>query len=536
VNLDVQCLKKQFLQQNYGGDVAMGLSNDLISQFAKLVNKPEPNKSETTAYGTAQVKDNTVYVQIDGSEIFTPVQTSVDVKDGERVIVSVKDHTVTITGNTSSPAARTDTVKEQDKKIDEFDIIVAHKITTDEVSAIKGYFEQITAITGQFESLQAITAEIETLKAKYAEIKYLTAEEVTAINGQFESLKAIFGEFTDLSTEDLTAINAYIDNLVAYNGKFTYIETELLKAFNADIGQLNVNKLDVNWANMDSANIDIARIGELLAKSGIIGDLTTENGTVTGTLVGVTIKGDLIEGNTIVADKLVVLGDDGLYYKLNVEAGTFTEDEVVPTNQLHGSVIVAKSITAEKVNVSDLVAFGATIGGFNISDYAIYSYAKDSEGNTVRGIYMDTDGQFNFGDARNYVKFEKGDDGNYKLLIAADSILYNLNGEPHSIADLGALGEYVKIGVFENEPCIELGESDSDFKLIITNTRIMFREGTSTPAYVNNKALNIDKAIIENELQMGDEEDTSQSGVFIWKVRRNGNMGLQWKKKTGVTR
>lgn len=34
----------------------------------------------------------------------------------------------------------------------------------------------------------------------------------------------------------------------------------------------------------------------------------------------VTIKGDLIEGNTIVADKLVMKGDDGLFYKLNISA------------------------------------------------------------------------------------------------------------------------------------------------------------------------------------------------------------------------
>ena len=89
-----------------------------------------------------------------------------------------------------------------------------------------------------------------------------------------------------------------------------------------------------------------------------------------------------------------------------------------------------------------------------------------------------------------------------------------------AVADLGILSEYVKIGTYEDEPCIELGESDSDFKLLITNTRIMFMEGSGVPAYINNQSLYIKKAVIEEELQQGE---------FVWKMRSNGNLGLVWK-------
>ena len=90
----------------------MALSNDLVSQFVKLTNKKEDSKKESTAYGTAKVQNDVVYVQLDGSELLTPVRTSVDVENDERVIVSIKDHSATIIGNTSSPAARKDTVKQ----------------------------------------------------------------------------------------------------------------------------------------------------------------------------------------------------------------------------------------------------------------------------------------------------------------------------------------------------------------------------------------------------------------------------------------
>lgn len=92
-----------------------------------------------------------------------------------------------------------------------------------------------------------------------------------------------------------------------------------------------------------------------------------------------------------------------------------------------------------------------------------------------------------------------------------------------AVDDLGILSEYVKITTYEDEPCIELGETDSDFKLLITNTRIMFMEGTGVPAYINNQSLYIKKAVVEEELQQGE---------FVWKARSNGNLGLIWK---GVT-
>ena len=63
---------------------------------------------------------------------------------------------------------------------------------------------------------------------------------------------------------------------------------------------------------------------------------------------------------------MVVKGSDGLYYKLNTDGST-VESEQTEYNSLNGSVITAKSITATKISVDDLVAFGATIGGFNIT-------------------------------------------------------------------------------------------------------------------------------------------------------------------------
>lgn len=415
----------------------MALSNELISQFAKLTAKPENTKTETTVYGTAKIENDTVFVKIDGSDRLTPVQTTVDVEDGERVIVSVKDHSATITGNTSpnGHAARTETVKNQGKKIDEFDIVVSYKVTTDDLSAINATIENLKAVSAKYEDMTAVTAEIESLQAKFADLKYVNAEDVTAITAEIESIHAMFGEFTDISTEDLEAANAEINNLQAHTANFTYVSTELLRAYKAIIEQLEVTKLDVDFANIDYANIDKATFQEFYAKSGMIQNVTMEDGTVTGYLIGVTIKGDLIEGGTIVADKLVIKGEDGLYYKLNTD-GVTTETEQTEYNSLNGSVITAKSITAEKMSVSDLAAFRATIGGFKIAENSIYSGVKDSIDNTTNGIYLGSDSQFAFGDKDNYIKYYKDENGNFKFAIAAESIFFGA-GKDFTLDDKG---------------------------------------------------------------------------------------------------
>lgn len=92
-----------------------------------------------------------------------------------------------------------------------------------------------------------------------------------------------------------------------------------------------------------------------------------------------------------------------------------------------------------------------------------------------------------------------------------------------SVSDLGVMAEYIRIGTHEGEPCIELGEGDSNFKLLITNTRIMFMDGSDIPAYINNKSLYIKKAVVEEELHQGG---------YAWVTRSNGHLSLIWK---GVT-
>lgn len=391
----------------------MALSSDLISQFVKVTKDETKKKTEATLYGTVVKDDSSIKVRLDGSSVLTPVSTTTNVQNGERVTVLIKDHTAIITGNMSSPAARTSEVEAVDGKVG--NLIADNLVIKDQIKASEAKFSELEAkdavITGQLEAANADIKDLKTnkLDAATADIKYATIKNLEATNAEVSNLNASYGEFHDLATKKFEAVDAQIKTL--------------------DTDKLSAKDAELTYANIDFTNINEAAVKKIFTDSGIIKDLVVSEGKITGELVGVTIKGDLIEGNTIVADKIVVKGQNGLYYKLNTD-GVTTEAEQTDYNSLNGTVIQAKSITAEKIAVDDLVAFGATIGGFNITTDALYSGVKDSALNTARGVYMDKTGQFSVGDSSNYLRYFKDEaTGKYKLQISAGSIEMTTSGK-----------------------------------------------------------------------------------------------------------
>lgn len=414
----------------------MTLSNDLASQFAKLLNDGNDKKpKETSMYGTFVESDKKKYVKLDGSELLTPVIQTAAAKDGERVTVTVKNRTAVVTGNLSSPAARLGDVEDLSAKVLSVEELMAKKVSTDELEATIGRIETLETDNATIrDTLTAQSAKIDDLEADNATINgTLTAQSAKIDNLETTKLSAEIAEITYATITNLDATNVAIRNLNVDYGKFKDATVESFRATEASIESLNTTKLsaeqaDIRYANIDFSNIGKAAIEQFYATSGIIKDLVIGDQTVTGELVGVTIKGDLIEGNTIKADKLVVKGSDGLYYKLNVSAET-VETEQTDQNSLNGNIITAKSITATKISVEDLVAFDATIGGFNITNNAIYSGVKSSVDNTTRGIYQDKDGQIAFGDGDSFLKYFKDKDGKYKLAISADNIKFSASNK-----------------------------------------------------------------------------------------------------------
>lgn len=411
--------------------------NNLATTFAKIIKEDATATKDSTVYGTAVEFNGKMYVKLDGSERMTPIETTTSIKEGDRVTVLIKAHSATVTGNVTDPStsksdkkATDDKVKDLSTQVSEFGTVVAGKVSTEQLQAVEGRVtnlwsdnvnvkNELKAQSASITNLDAKKASIDDLKATNASIDNLKANMLTT-----DTLDAKYATIKNLETTDATIHNLSVDY-----GDFKKATVDDLKARKAEIDDLSTKKLnatdaELKYANIDFSNIGVAAIEQFYATSGIIKDLVIGDQTVTGEIVGVTIKGDLIEGNTIVADKLVMKGDDGLFYKLNMSAANGVNAEQTSYNSINGNIITAKSITATQISVKDLVAFDATIAGFHIKDTAIYSTGKESATSTVRGIYLGKDGQLGFGDGNNYIKFYVDADGKYKLGISAESLTF----------------------------------------------------------------------------------------------------------------
>ena len=430
------------------GVIITNLSNDVISEFVKATNDQKPSKKESTVYGTTVSYNGSMYVKIDGSDQLTPVSTTADVKENERVIVLIKDHSATITGNVSSPSARVKDVTEVKEKITIIEEVVADKVSTKELYAEKARIDDLETDNVTIKG---------TLDANKARIETLEADNVT-IKGTLDANKANIDdlEATKLSAEDadlkyativnLDAAKASIDELEADNvtikgtldankASIDELETSKLSAEDADLkyatitnldsanakidelesNMITTDKLEAEYAKIDMANVNNAWIQNGVIKDGSIVEAAVHDGAITNAKIAdatiesakiKSIDADSIKTGTLKTERLIITDDDGnesIVKAINVANG------VADAN--------GKQIQAASIDVADLSAFEAKIANFDMSGNAIYS-GKTSITDPTSGIYISTTG-VGMGDGsltgKNESPLQMYADGSFKL-------------------------------------------------------------------------------------------------------------------------
>ena len=155
----------------------MNLSNELLTQFAKITNDNKKDKKESTIYGTTVDHNGSIYVRLDGSDLLTPILSTADAKPNERVTVMIKNHTATITGNMTSPAARSgDVVDVTDKvkKLQEDNVVIKDTLAANkaDISDLKADNATIkNKLTANSASIEKLETESMTIATDVAELK-----------------------------------------------------------------------------------------------------------------------------------------------------------------------------------------------------------------------------------------------------------------------------------------------------------------------------------------------------------------------------
>lgn len=359
----------------------MSLSNDLIQEFAKLTTVKEKKTEETTIYGTAVEYEGRMYARIDGSDRLTPVTTTVDVKPGERVTITIKNHSATVTGNVTSPSARTDDVKDLGGKVDEFNIVLAKKVDTEQLTAQVARIDQLTTDTLSVkETLTANTAEINTLKAKDVEID----GKLTANEASIENL-----ETTKLDVDIANARYATIENLNATNAN----------VYNLDASYGNIHNLIFGTATGDViqtsfANAVIAQLGDAQIKSAMI-DEVNANKIKAGDIVTSNVRVVSEDGKLLISDNTIQISDDGNQVRVQIGKDA-SGDYSINIWDAEGNLMFSEGGITDKaikdaIIRNDMVSSDANIDASKLNISSLFREINDNGEETIKAtkVYLD---------------------------------------------------------------------------------------------------------------------------------------------------
>ena len=343
----------------------MSLSNDLISQFIKATKVEKTEKTESTVYGeiVSCESDGTIYARFDGSKELTPVLTTTDVSPGERVIITIKNHAATVTGNLSAPSAKTVTVQVIGNELEGIKVLTANLVSS----------EQLEVEQGRIKDLETNNVTVnEKLKANEASINKLTAKDAE-IDGK------------------LTANEASIKNIEA-----NYATIERLNASTGEIKTLIFGSATGDTIHTSFANSVVAQVGDAQIKSAMIESIAASKITA-GDIITNNVRVKSQNGLLLIADDTIQISDSS---RVRVQIGKdASNDYSINIWDTEGKLMFSKggitdSAIKDAIIRNDMVSDTANIAAHKLDIDSLFEEINGSD-KTIKStkIYLDEENQ-----------------------------------------------------------------------------------------------------------------------------------------------
>ena len=346
----------------------MQLSDSLLKGFAEVANEETEQKAkEHMLYAHVVENNDTLYIVLDGSTILTPISsTAVEIRNGDRVTVVIKDHAAIVTGNISTPAITR--MGATYTRLTEEGVIVG---LSNEYDEPEDAYTPIAPDGVYVKSDSTHTlAYFGTAIRLYKPGTSSVAVEITGSKATFEGeIKALSGTFGSGTYKINIGTNGNHSSI--YYGKSTFGDTSS-----------NGFYIGTDGIALGKGTFTVSAAGEMHARSGTIGSNATA-------------------GNRWqIGDKSIWNGADSIS---STTAGTYigTDGILNYANASKYVKIQSGKITAKDVDLSGKIeALSGTFGsgtykinkGTNGNHSSIY-YRLSTLGNTTNnGFYIGTDG------------------------------------------------------------------------------------------------------------------------------------------------
>ena len=365
------------------------LSDELISQLVKVTNDRPDRKSNVVVYGTIRDDGTRKYVQIDGSDEFTPVETAVEINTGDRVTVSVRNHAATITGNISDPAVGTktadglrstieQTAKEIRLEVESFqdgvekevaDLEASLTLTSEEIRS-----EVSTNVANLTNNIVSVEASIrkdlgDDILSLNADLADMTIDLRNELNAGMSDLNTELSNVSNKFNGDIAKINTTIDqinlNVSDMDSKITQTAAAIRSEVTAKVTDINASISDVESGIRNDIDVKVANLESSIAQTAtsIRSEVSAEVSGINTSIENV--ESDLREEMQIeVANLQTVITQTASSIKSEVSADISGLDGRI--GELNTKVIQnATSITTLVSNQDDFSEFKQTVEGFS---------------------------------------------------------------------------------------------------------------------------------------------------------------------------
>lgn len=381
----------------------------MLAETVANANRKTVSPYTTTAKVTS-ITGDTVYVKIPSSENSTPVKaSSVSVKVGDVVDVSVSHSDTHITGNRSDVAVAKTTTDAIASDVAANRLLLDNEIdmTGNKIRAVNNNINLInnnidiqntkieamdSTITAQGSNIEAIDSTVKTQGSTIeAQGSKITTLEST-VNTQGSSIETINSNISNIDSTLEThrsSISALDSNIKIINTAFVIKDGKL-----TGISEIVTGILDAGYVTTDLLNASVGWIENGKIKEGAIGTVEIADSSITTAKIK-ELSADTIKTGTLKTECLILTTDE-----VDPETGEKKVALITALNAktksgegniLDGAVIADDTITASKITVVDLKAFGATIGNFTIDTSNIHN-GKTGLTDPTNGVYIGTDG------------------------------------------------------------------------------------------------------------------------------------------------
>ena len=202
----------------------MAISNTLLKEFAEITNDSEEETTNNELRATVKsTGDGVVYVQIDGnadSDGLTPASTTTNLAVGDRVYVTIQNHSAVVTGNITDPSATntnlTDAVNNVSTKFEVLEDKITSEVKKLDDSMSTKIEQTEKSITAVSKKVEDNTTSISTLKQTAdglsSEVSKKVGEDeiISKIN---QSAEAVTIKASKINLDGTTSAGYYGSNL-----------------------------------------------------------------------------------------------------------------------------------------------------------------------------------------------------------------------------------------------------------------------------------------------------------------------------------